>query len=243
MRSNAFIRWGCSVAASVLLIVLFGLGMAITARHPAIANISMDAAIDGLTGRNAGDGDHIDAPEVPVPVMGAELFFGSDARACLNRDVVVGHFLQDRSAIGGRVFSLADGMEQRFSNTWRASVGAEKITISGIVAHMFFDRVSDEWTADVVELDQRGCAISRTLLAGDAFNELLATLARQVERFRAGYEASNDTMPPTFDSGRTPPPDQWMLGSFLVGPAAAGALSKHPPLPTSKHGLANDSIG
>jgi len=197
MRFNAIIRSIGSVVASMLLLSLFGVGMAFTARDPAIANTAMNAAIDGLAEENAGDGDHIDAPNMPKPVVGAELFVGrSGANSCPNRDAVVGQFLQDENEIGGRVFSMAEGMDQRFSDVWRASVGVEEITISGIVTHMFFDRVSDGWTADVVELDKTDCAISRTLLTGDAFNALLATLAREHERFRAGYEASNETSSP-----------------------------------------------
>jgi len=197
MRANAFIRSSCSRAASVLLISLCAVGMAFMARHPAIANIPTDAPIDGYANENAGEGDHIEGPDFSMPVVGAELFFGQST-PCATRGAVIATFLQDKSEIGGRIFSLADSVGQRLSDIWRARVGAEKIPISGIVTHMFFDRGADEWMADVVELDKTDCAISRTLLPNHALNNVFATLMRHDDKFRADFEASNEISSPTF---------------------------------------------
>ena len=185
MRANAFIQSSCSHAASVLLIILCAVGMAFVARQPASANIPKDAPIDGYAHENAGEGDHVEGPDLSTPIVGAELFVGQST-PCATSGAVIAAFLQDKSEIGGRIFSMADGVGQRFSDIWRARVGAEKIPISGIVTHMFFDRGADEWMADVVELDKTDCAISRTLLPNHALNELFATLMRQDDKFRAG---------------------------------------------------------
>ena len=192
MHAKASIRSGRSLVSSVLLIGLFVAGVAFIPRHPAIANIPVNAPIDGYGGGHADDGDHFDALEMPMPVVGTELFIArSVATTCATREAVIAKFLQDESQIGGRTFTIADGLDQRFADVWRARAGAENIAISGIVTHLFFDRGADEWMADVVEFDKAGCAISRTLLPEHALEALFATLAPQDDKFRAGNEASN----------------------------------------------------
>jgi len=108
MRSKALFRSGCSVAGSAFVISLFGLGISFEASEPAVANISMDAPIDTVSDENAGDGDHIEAPKVPMPVVGNDLLVDvMGANVCANRDAVVGQLLRDEDEVGGRRLTVS----------------------------------------------------------------------------------------------------------------------------------------
>jgi hypothetical protein len=41
------------------------------------------------------------------------------------------------------------------------------------VAHLFGDQEDDDWSADVVEFDGSGCAMSRTMVPGDIWTDIL----------------------------------------------------------------------
>ena len=144
----------------------------------AIANISPRSAFGAVP--NVDDFNHDgDYAAFPEPVMGNELFVGAAATGgCVERDAVAARFLADRDEIGGQVFDFGGDRGQKLADLWRDRTGAGRISVSGIMTHLFFDRSADEWTADQVEFNAAGCAISRTLLPSAAWSELVTHLGR-----------------------------------------------------------------
>lgn len=127
-----------------------------------------DEAVDAAT---------IDAEGLPVPVSGsiAQMFavaFG-DKQSCLSRDEVVAQLSKQAKSFGGQVVVLEDGLEQSFADQWRREAHVPTVRVSSIVAHLFGDRQEGDWSADVVEFDGSGCAMSRTMVPGDIWTDLL----------------------------------------------------------------------
>ena len=71
---------------------------------------------------------------------------------------------------------LEDGLQQDFADEWRRETGVPKVGVSAVVAHLFDDGAGSG-TADVVEFDLEGCAMSRTLLSGADWTGLLRQAA------------------------------------------------------------------
>jgi hypothetical protein len=126
---------------------------------------------------------HVGDP-VPPPVVGQHLFadhaaasqgFESrgTAHTCLSADLVLHILARDVETVGGNVVIMADGVHQHFSDTWRALAGTSRVEISLVIAHVIPDSGGDP-IVDVVEINGQGCAISRTLLAGSDFLDLIA---------------------------------------------------------------------
>lgn len=119
----------------------------------------------------------IDQDGVPLPVSGSvnQMFavaFG-DTNACLSRDDVVKNLRAEAKSYGGPVVLLEDGLEQAFADQWRREAHIPTTKVSGVVAHLFGDRHSDGWMADVVEFDGSGCAMSRTVVPGNVWMTIL----------------------------------------------------------------------
>jgi len=91
---------------------------------------------------------------------------------CLPADKVLDILAVDAARFGGETFALTDGMQQEFSDRWRRSVGAETVPVSLVVAHVVPSPEGDT-VVDVVEIGGDGCALSRTLLAGEDWDDLL----------------------------------------------------------------------
>jgi hypothetical protein len=70
---------------------------------------------------------------------------------------------------------LADGLQQSFSDAWRREAHVASVQVSSVVAHLFADDTGTDWSADVIEFDAKGCAMSRTIVPGDIWNALLKT--------------------------------------------------------------------
>jgi hypothetical protein len=68
---------------------------------------------------------------------------------------------------------LSGGLRQSLSDVWRRKAHAKTVRVSSVVAHLFPDETGTEWTADVVEFDAKGCAMTRTLVPGNVWNALL----------------------------------------------------------------------
>ncbi|MEI9901549.1 MAG: hypothetical protein WDN31_17145 [Hyphomicrobium sp.] len=96
-----------------------------------------------------------------------------DAAACVSRDQMVSQLRADVKSYGGQVVVLEDGLEQSFADQWRREAHMPTIKVSGLVAHLFGDRKSNDWSADVVEFGQDGCAMSRTVVPGDMWMTIL----------------------------------------------------------------------
>lgn len=145
----------------------------------AIANIAPHAPLtEDLNGVSASE-DHVDANDLPGPVVGATLFLKrQNSPECVDAEAVISTFVEDRNKIGGDIFELREGLGQQFADLWRARTGTGQTAVSRIVAHRFFDRSADEWTVDLVEFDTVGCAMSRTLLPDIAVEGLIALSAK-----------------------------------------------------------------
>lgn len=120
---------------------------------------------------------HISEP-VPPPVVGQHLFADHAAASqgfahtCLSADNVLHILARDVETVGGKIVIMADGVQQHFSDTWRALAGTSRVEISLVIAHVIPDSGGDP-IVDVVEIDGQGCALSRTLLAGFDFLDLI----------------------------------------------------------------------
>jgi len=160
-RSRNFIT--CTAATG--LIVAAGFLLATARFAPATAAAS---AVDDTVAVEQDQGG------VDAPVVGASLFTGDlgDA-ACVSKDNVVARLSDDESRYGGKVYVLADGLQQTFADLWRKQAHVGTVAVSSVVAHLFSDASGRDWTADVVEVDKSGCAISRTLMPGDVWATLL----------------------------------------------------------------------
>jgi len=168
-----------SMTPKVLVIALCALALVLAAGSLAIANISPHTALDGVTGLDdvGHDGDEIIF--FPEPVIGDELFIAEAATdGCVDRNVVAAQFLTDQAEIGGQTFDFVGDRGQRLADLWRDRTGTGRIAVSSIMTHFFFDRSADEWTADQVEFDAAGCAMSRTLLPSAAWSELFTLLGQ-----------------------------------------------------------------
>lgn len=139
--------------------------------HAAVASVDAGEMLDAVT---------IDQDSAPIPVSGsvADMFaiaFGDKGsqNACLSRDQVVIQLQGQAKSYGGQVVVLEDGLEQSFADQWRREVHAPKVKVTGIVAHLFGDRKDGDWSADVIEFDKTGCAMSRTLVPGDTWTQIL----------------------------------------------------------------------
>jgi len=125
----------------------------------------------------AADAATIDTDGLPVPVSGSisQMFaiaFG-DREFCLSRDAVVSRLSKQAESLGGQVVVLEDGLEQSFADQWRREAHVPTVRVSSVVAHLFGDSAEGDWSADVVEFDGSGCAMSRTIVPGDIWTGLL----------------------------------------------------------------------
>jgi hypothetical protein len=99
-------------------------------------------------------------------------------RACIPADQILGVFALDVTHVGGEILALDDGLQQAFADSWRKSVGMPGVKVTQVFAHIVPGE--DATVVDVVEIDQNGCALSRTLLSMDDWLEILKPL-RSIE--------------------------------------------------------------
>jgi hypothetical protein len=161
------------IAASVGAAVLAIVGATVTT-----ANFTPRDGIDNAIPDSNADAA-IDVEGVPAPVLGGDLFVlvAGDTASCMTAKAVITKLQADEAAYGGKLVSLTRGLEQAFADTWRREAHVPAVAVSGIVAHLFSDRDGLDWTADVVEFDKAGCAMSRTLVPGDIWNALVTRAA------------------------------------------------------------------
>lgn len=156
-----------AVFATLSIAALTAAGASELNRQPATGSF-YNQAVDAAT---------IDEDGVPLPVSGsvAQMFavaFG-DRDSCLSRDAVVAQLNGQARAYGGQVVVLEDGLEQSFADQWRRDAHVPTIKVSAVVAHLFGDRQEGDWAADVVEFDGQGCAMSRTMVPGEVWTDIL----------------------------------------------------------------------
>ena len=152
------------IMPAAVVVASCALGIGLIAVSLATANFSPEAVDDDLS-------HDIAITDLPTPVVGNELFAGG--AACMNRDAVIGVLLADQNEFGGQTLAIVEGRDQAFANAWRDQTGVARIDVSGVVGHAYFDDNNQEWTVDVVEFAPNGCAMSRTLLPGTAWTDLI----------------------------------------------------------------------
>jgi hypothetical protein len=120
----------------------------------------------------------LDEPaSLQAPVSGTTIFKASlgSGESCLPQQKVLDHLQADEKSMGGKTVMLADGLQQSFSDAWRREAHVAAVHVSSVVAHLFADDTGTDWSADVIEFDAKGCAMSRTIVPGDIWNALLKT--------------------------------------------------------------------
>lgn len=156
---------------TTLVVASCALGLGLAAGSLAIASYAPDAAIDE---ESAGFPHDATIADIPMPVVGDELFFAQNTgTACMDRGQVIRVFQEDQADFGGQTVEIVEGRDQAFADAWRDQTGLSRVTVSGILGHMFYDEATSEWTVDLVEFDESGCAMSRTLLPGHAWTDVL----------------------------------------------------------------------
>ena len=137
----------------------------------------------GIELRNDRHGDESHA--VPFPVVGDYLLSSPKQERqngnafCMTADRVLEKFVLDIENVGGDIVLMTEGVQQDFADSWRRLVKVERVEVTLVLAHVIPDRGGDP-IIDVVEIDNEGCAVSRTLLTADDWNGLLE-LARSIE--------------------------------------------------------------
>jgi hypothetical protein len=144
--------------------------IAVSATTLALASIPSnpgDAGADAvLHGTEAG---------LPTAVSGTGLFDTRGGPVCYGKDAVLAYFDGDRAQVGGELVTLEAGFDQDFADVWRSETSLSPVAISGVFAHVF--PAASGNMVDVVELGDGGCAISRTLLTEDEWNQILVRAA------------------------------------------------------------------
>jgi len=113
----------------------------------------------------------LQAPVATTTIFKASLDSGT--ASCVSPQKVLDRLQADRKIMGGKTVMLADGLQQSFADAWRREAHVPQLKVSSVVAHLFSDESGTDWSADVIEFDTNGCAMSRTLVPGDIWNALL----------------------------------------------------------------------
>lgn len=154
------------------MVVSAGLALvAVSATTLALASIPSDrgdAAADALL--------HGNEYGLPGAVSGTGLFDAAMGPVCYDKDAVLAYLDGDRSHVGGELVTLEAGFDQDFADVWRSETSLQPVAISGVFAHVFPTEGGGSMV-DVVELGDGGCAISRTLLTEEEWNEILVRAA------------------------------------------------------------------
>jgi hypothetical protein len=85
--------------------------------------------------------------------------------------------------LGGRIIALVDGADQSFADRWRLFTRQDSVDVSLIMAHGFASPITGRTVLDVVEFDESGCAFSRTLISGEAWDIIVGSLAAAAKGF------------------------------------------------------------
>ena len=176
-------RLSTSHAAFVAVVALsvLGTGIAIYTALPEHQWVNRAAKADALVssielkqlalkvpGEDIAGVDEPGSLEAPVSYTDV---FGTD-QSCLTSEEAVQRFQSEQSVVGGKVVMLAEGLQQSFSDAWRVKAHIAPVRVSSVLAHLF-EGPAEQWAADVIEFDANKCAMSRTLVPGEAWNELI----------------------------------------------------------------------
>jgi hypothetical protein len=174
-----------AVAASLVLAT----GIALYTAPPEHQRVNRAAKADALVSATdreqlvlkvpEGDLAGVDEPTtLQAPVGETDVF--DTSQGCVAPEKAVQRFQSEQSVVGGKVVMLTEGLQQSFSDAWRAKTHVTPVKVSSILAHLF-EGPAEQWAADVIEFDANKCAMSRTLVSGADWNALLkAAFAVQV---------------------------------------------------------------
>jgi hypothetical protein len=119
--------------------------------------------------------DVIPTPAPPSYDLVAQ--FGTKS-GCVPVGTVAREMLLDQDKVGGRTLALTEGMDQAFADQWRHMAHMPPVKVKVVLAHGFaVGSAPSDTVIDTVEFDERGCAISRTLLKSDAWDTILHGVA------------------------------------------------------------------
>ena len=130
------------------------------------------AGQDGFLDRVVPEREHGIEP-VPAPVSGNLLFaetelgpdFNPARETCVPAPQVLAIFAREIELVGGEILTLSGRLQQEFADYWRQTAGLTTVNVSRVLAH-FVPGQDGDAIVDVVEIDAKGCAVSRTLLTG-----------------------------------------------------------------------------
>jgi hypothetical protein len=84
---------------------------------------------------------------------------------CVPASEVLAIFAREIEIVGGEILTPAGRLQQDLADHWRRTAGVATVDVSRVVAHFVPGRDGDAMV-DVVEIDTKDCAFSRTLLTG-----------------------------------------------------------------------------
>ena len=135
------------------------------------------AGQDLIPGQVASGREHGIEP-VPAPVTGELLFAEAElppdfnSETCVLAAQVLDIFAREMKMVGGEVLTLSGRFQQDFADHWRLAVDMPSVAVSQVLAHVVPGEDGDT-IVDVVEIDAKGCAASRTLLTGMEWADLV----------------------------------------------------------------------
>jgi len=154
---------------------------------PILAAFTVAAGVAGYaTAESAGQGFVFDRgtseaehgiEPVPAPVSGELLFADAElppdfnGESCVPAAQVLGIFAREIEMVGGEVLTLS-GRSQDFADHWRLAVNMPSVAVSQVLAHVVPGEDGDT-IVDVIEIDANGCVVSRTLLTGVEWTDLV----------------------------------------------------------------------
>lgn len=159
------------------------LAVFITAIGVAGHAIAESAGQDFVPDRFALEREHAIEP-APAPVTGVLLFdetelgaLDSGRESCMTAARVLGIFAREIEIVGGEIQTLSGRMQQDFADQWRQTTGLTPVDVSQVLAHVVPSQDGDA-IVDVVEFDTEGCALSRTLITGIEWVDLIQAARR-----------------------------------------------------------------
>jgi hypothetical protein len=108
----------------------------------------------------------------PHPIGGLSPVGGAGT-PCVTPGSYMDAFKENKPPAGGKTIALTGGIEQAFSNAWRRHEGLEPISVALVVGYAYANPRDDNIMVDTIEFGTDGCAVSRTLLSGDAWLALI----------------------------------------------------------------------
>jgi hypothetical protein len=165
---------------SVVALTVLGVGIGLYTAESEHQRVNREAKADALVSSSELKLLALKVPERDIAgidepttfagsVSGTDLFDAN--HSCVPPEEVLHRFQADQNTMGGKVVMLTEGLQQSFSDAWRLKAAVAPARVSSVVAHVF--SIGTDWNADVVEFDVNRCAMSRTLVSGDVWNELL----------------------------------------------------------------------